>query len=181
MFSSPLQKFDLRDSFAILGLIYLIRLTSLSADVVIKSMTKLSITCGSQSGELHVRLDEEDDGPKKAYVLDGAGNQYTPAVFETYAGYRTKKWKWSFFVHEEGYPPKRFCEWVTDRRTRKRVEEVGDKVSDEAGDEAGDEEFGMRFVVVCPKCGRESASLANPDWFFECPIAECAHVFHKEL
>lgn len=131
-------------------------------------MTKLSITCGSHAGELHVRLDAEDEGPKTPYVTDGAGNRYTPAVFESYAGYRSKKWKWSFFVHEEGKRPKRFCDWMDDRRSAIKKDDR-------------DDEFGMRFAVTCPKCGRRSAPLASADWFFTCPVAECAHVFQRRM
>lgn len=136
-------------------------------------MTKLSITCGSHAGELHVRLSAEDEGPKNPYVLDGAGNRYTPAIFEIYAGYRSKKWKWSFFVHEDGEVPKRFCEWIKEKE--KQQLEV------DANTNKDEEDFGMRFLVACPKCEGESAALASADWFFTCPIAECGHVFQRKM
>ena len=82
-------------------------------------MTRLNILCGSLRGTLHVRLDDEDDGPRKAYVSDGAGNEYTPTAFETYSGYKCKKWKWSFFVvgdEDAGCPPRRFCDWLAERK-----------------------------------------------------------------
>lgn len=140
---------------------------------------KLNIRCGLLDGVLHVAFEGETDGPNRPYVLDFLGNEYTPSAFEARAGYRSKKWRWSFKVCEDGKTPTRYCEWTRrfSRRERRKTKERTVVEVNEGGDDA----FSMRFpAVCCPKCSNATTSATpTSDWIFTCERKGCGHLFFK--